>query len=365
GIAHDFNNVLMVIIGNTEMAKDNVDKPDKVLNDLEEIFKGALRARDLVNQILVFSRDNAEGLKPLDVRPLVKEAVKLLRSSVPANITIKQDITEESFPVVAEPGKINQLLMNLCTNAYQAMAGIEGDLCISLQPVTLNDDLQSKGKMAVPAGKYMLLAVEDSGKGIPQELLNRIFEPYFTTREKERGTGLGLAVVHGIVKGLKGAIVVESEHGKGSNFKVYLPVAQAETVSEEHIVSGALPGGNERILYVDDDEGVALVNSRILESLGYRVSTYLTSTEAYHIFTQDPQMYDLVITDLDMPGMTGDVFAAKIRALRNDIPVILCTGYSERIDKEKAAEMGISELMMKPLTRLDLALTVRKILGFA
>jgi signal transduction histidine kinase/HAMP domain-containing protein len=364
GIAHDFNNVLMVILGNTEMAKDNVDKPDKIKNDLEQIFKGALRARDLVNQILVFSRNNAEGLKPLDIRPIVKEAVKLLRSSMPATITIHQDIAEESFSVFADPGKINQLVMNLCTNAYQAMDGSGGELFIALQPKTLDTALHSKGKMVVPAGRYMLLVIGDSGKGIPDEMINRIFEPYFTTREKERGTGLGLAVVHGIVNGLKGAITVESELGKGSTFKVYLPIVQAETLTEDQIISGALPGGDEHILYIDDDESVALVNSRILESLGYTVSTYITSTTAFDHFYENPELYDLVITDMDMPEMSGDVLAAKILEVRHDIPIILCTGYSEKIDAHRAEELGIRELMMKPLTRLDLALTIRKILGF-
>ncbi len=364
GIAHDFNNVLMVILGNTEMAKDNVDKPDKIKNDLEQIFKGALRARDLVNQILVFSRNNAEGLKPLDIRPIVKEAVKLLRSSMPATITIHQDIAEESFSVFADPGQINQLVMNLCTNAYQAMDESGGELFISLQPKTLDTALHNKGKMVVPAGRYMLLVIGDSGKGIPDEMINRIFEPYFTTREKERGTGLGLAVVHGIVNGLKGAITVESELGKGSTFKVYLPIVQAETLTEDQIISGALPGGDEHILYIDDDESVALVNSRILESLGYTVSTYISSTTAFDHFYEDPELYDLVITDMDMPEMSGDVLAAKILEVRHDIPIILCTGYSEKIDAHRAEELGIRELMMKPLTRLDLALTIRKILGF-
>ncbi len=364
GIAHDFNNVLMVILGNTEMAKDNVDKPEKIKNDLEEIFKGALRARDLVNQILAFSRDNAEGLKPLDMRPIVKEAIKLLRSSMPATITIRQEITEESSAVVAEPGKINQLIMNLCTNAYQAMEDGGGDLFIAFQPKILDKALHSNGKMVVAAGRYMLLVIGDSGKGIPEEMIDRIFEPYFTTREKERGTGLGLAVVHGIVKGLKGAITVESELGKGSTFKVYLPVAQTETLTEDQIISSALPGGDERILYIDDDESVALVNSRILESLGYTVFTYVSSTAAYTHFCEQAELYDLVITDMDMPEMTGDVLAAKILEVRRDIPIILCTGYSEKIDARKAEELGIRELMMKPLTRLDLALTIRKILGF-
>jgi signal transduction histidine kinase len=365
GIAHDFNNVLMVIIGNTELAKDNIGKPEKIRRDLDEIFKGALRARDLVNQILAFSRHTAEGLRPLDIRPIVKEAVKLLRSSIPANIEIRHDIAKESYPVVSEPGKINQLIMNLCTNAYQAMDDKDGTLWVRLQPVFLESDLYNRGKMVAAAGEYMQLVIGDSGKGIPEEMIDRIFEPYFTTREKERGTGLGLAVVHGVVKGLKGAIIVDSELGRGATFSIYLPVAKTESQGEEQVITGSLPGGDEHILYVDDDESVALVNSKILESLGYRVSTFFSSRAAFEHFSKRTQEYDLVITDMAMPEMSGDVLAGKILEIRGDLPVILCTGYSEKMDQEKAEEIGIGELMMKPLTRLDLALTIRKLLGFS
>ncbi len=364
GIAHDFNNVLMVIIGNTELARDNIDKPEKIQQDLDQIFKGALRARDLVNQILAFSRNNAEGLKPLDIKPIVKEALKLLRSSIPANIVITQDIGTESYPVVSEPDKINQLIMNLCTNAYQAMEGEDGTLSIQLHHVKLKHDLFNRGKKVAAAGEYMRLVVGDSGKGIPEQMMNRIFEPYFSTREKGQGTGLGLAVVHGIVKGLKGAITVDSRPDEGSTFFVYLPVAKIETQNEEEVVTGRLPGGSEHILYIDDDEAIAVVNSRILESLGYTVSTFSSSISALAHFSKEPEKYDLIISDITMPEITGDVLAQKMLEKRDDIPIILCTGYSERIDELKAEEMGVRELLMKPLTKLDLALTVRKILGF-
>jgi len=366
GIAHDFNNVLMVIIGNTEVAKDSVDtNPEKVKKDLDEIFKASLRARDLVNQVLAFSRNTPEGLKPLDIKPIVKEAVKLLRSSIPANIEIRQNIVSESKPVVSEPGQINQLIMNLCTNAYRAMEGVEkGQLEIVLHPERLMNDLYDRGKMVAASGEYMLLSVKDNGKGIPAEMIHRIFEPYFTTREKERGTGLGLAVVHGIIKSLKGAVVVESEVGVGTEIKLYLPVTEVDSNSEDHVIAGSLPGGNERICYVDDDEAVALVNSRILENLGYAVTTFTSSRLAYETVAEDPGAFDLVMTDMAMPELTGDVLAEKILSINGDLPIILCTGYSERIDERKAAEIGIRELVLKPLTKLDLALTVRKVLGY-
>jgi len=364
GIAHDFNNVLMVILGNAELARDNIDKPERIRQDLDQIYKGALRARDLVNQILAFSRDKAEGLKPLDIRPIVKEAVKLLRSSIPTNIEIQHSIDTESHPVIAEPGQINQLIMNLATNAYQAMSSGEGVLEIRLRFVVLDSDLYKRGKLAVQAGGYMELTVKDSGKGIPENMVNRIFEPYFTTREKEQGTGLGLAVVHGVVKSLKGAVTVDSEVGEGTVFKVFLPVAQTVSQTEEQIVTGKLPGGNERILYIDDDESVAMVNSRNLESLGYSVTVFLSSREAFASFSESSERFDLVITDMAMPEMTGDVLSEKILQIRGDIPIILCTGYSETMDENRAMQLGIAEVMMKPITRFDLALTVRKILGF-
>ncbi len=364
GIAHDFNNVLMVIVGNTELAKDNIDKPEKLQHDLDEIFNASLRARNLVNQILAFSRHSTEGLKPLEIRPIVNEAVKLLRSSIPANIEIRPDISEESRQVISEPGQINQLLMNLCTNAYQAMEKRSGILRVGLKPVVLDNDLYSRGKMVAVSGEYMLLSVSDTGNGIPEEFIDRIFEPYYTTREKEQGTGLGLAVVHGIVKGLKGAITVDSELGKGSTFNIYLPVAKEESLNEQQIVSGNLPGGDEHILYVDDDEAVAKVNSKMLESLGYTVTAYNSSKEALAAFSDNPKNYDLVISDIAMPEITGDILTRNLLEINKDLPVILLTGYSEDIDEEKAVEIGARELLMKPLTKFDLALTVRKVLGF-
>ncbi len=365
GIAHDFNNVLMVILGNAELAKDNIDRPERIRQDLDQIYQGALRARDLVNQILAFSRDKAEGLRPLDIRPIVKEAVKLLRASIPTNIEIRQNIDAKSQPVISEPGQINQLIMNLATNAYQAMGSGEGALEISLRFVRLDRDLYKKDKLTVQAGEYMELTVRDTGSGIPEDMIERIFEPYFTTREKEQGTGLGLAVVHGVVKSLKGAVTVESQLGAGTAFKVFLPVAQTVSQTEEQIVTGNLPGGNERVLYVDDDESVALVNSRILESLGYSVTVFLSSREAYAHFSKSGDRYDLVITDMAMPEITGDVFSEKILEIREDIPIILLTGYSESMDENRAKHLGIAEVLMKPITKFDLALTVRKILGFS
>ncbi len=365
GIAHDFNNVLMVIIGNTELARDNINKPEQIKNDLDEIFKAGLRARDLVNQILAFSRDQAEGRKPMDIKPLVKEAVKLLRSSIPANVKIHQHIDAESLPVITEPGQINQLIMNLCTNAYQALEGKAGELEIHLKPLVLEDALFDKERLVVQAGQYMRLAVRDNGKGIPEDKLDRIFEPYYTTREKERGTGLGLAVVHGIVKGMKGTIVVESEPGEGTVFYIYLPTATVADQPETNVLAANLPGGNEHILYVDDDAAVAQTNTKLLENLGYTVTTFHSSNEALQEFQLQPKRYDLVISDFDMPEMTGDKLAQNIIQINNEIPVILCTGYREQINKTKAEEIGVSDLIFKPITKVDLALTVRKVLGFS
>lgn len=365
GIAHDFNNVLMVIIGNTELAKDNLEKPEKIQDDLNEIFHAALRARDLVNQILAFSRDQAEGRKPLDISPLVKEAIKLLRSSIPTNITIKQYIAEESLPVITEPTQINQLIMNLCTNAYHALGGEGGELEIRLSPTVLHDKLFYNGGMVAPEGEYMHLVIKDNGAGMSEETLTRIFEPYFTTKEKERGTGLGLAVVHGIVKSMQGAILVDSTPGEGTLFQIYLPVARAKEQRVEDVLAGNLPGGHEHILYVDDDQAVAKANSQLLGNLGYVVTTHHSGKDALAALDKKNNDFDLVITDLDMPQMTGQTLARKLQEKGSNIPVILCTGYSDRVDAEEIEACGICEIILKPLTKIDLALSVRKVLGFS
>lgn len=365
GIAHDFNNVLMVIIGNTELAKDNLDNPEKIRDDLDEIFHAALRARDLVNQILAFSRDQAEGRKPLDISPLIKEGIKLLRSSIPSNITIKQHIAEESLPVVTEPTQVNQLIMNLCTNAYHALGEEGGELEICLSPIVLQDKLFYNGGKVAPEGEYMHLIVKDNGAGMPEETLTRIFEPYFTTKEKESGTGLGLAVVHGIVKSMHGAILVDSTPGEGTVFQIYLPAARAKEQRVEDVLAGNLPGGHEHILYVDDDQSVAKANSQLLKNLGYAVTTHQSGKDALAALDQNNNDFDLIITDLDMPQMTGQTLARKLQEKGSDIPVILCTGYSERVDAEEIEACGIREIMLKPLTKIDLALTVRKVLGFS
>ncbi|MDJ0622716.1 MAG: response regulator [Desulfocapsaceae bacterium] len=365
GIAHDFNNVLMVIIGNTELARDNVNKPEMIKNDLDEIFQAALRARDLVNQVLAFSRDQAEGRKPMDISPLVKEAIKLLRSSIPTNIIIKQHITQDSLPVISEPTQINQLIMNLCTNAYHAFGVGGGELEVRLSPVVLEEELFYRGRMVAPKGEYMHLIVKDTGAGMPEETLNRIFEPYFTTKEKERGTGLGLAVVHGIVKSMQGAILVDSTPGEGTVFQIYLPAAKTQEQRVENVLAGNLPGGNERILYVDDNYAVAKANSQLLENLGYVVTTYHSGKEVLTAFDTHKNNYDLIITDLDMPQMTGKTLAQKLQEMGSNIPVILCTGYSDKVSPEELEPYGICEIMLKPLTKIDLALSVRKVLGFS
>jgi signal transduction histidine kinase/HAMP domain-containing protein len=364
GIAHDFNNVLMVIMGNTELARDNIKSPEKIQLDLNEIFKGALRARDLVNQILAFSRASSEGLKPFDIKPIVKEAVKLLRSSIPTTIEIQQNIAVESKHVLSEPGQINQLIMNLCTNAYQAIGKMTGVLGISLQPTVLEHDLIRDGKVMACSGEYMQLTVSDTGKGIPQENMERLFEPYFSTREKEQGTGLGLAVVHGIVKSLNGAITVDSQLGEGAKFTIYLPIVEEEGPVDSQAIIGNLPRGDEHILYVDDDTSVTSVNSRMLESLGYTVSAFHSSSLALESIIKNQADYDLIITDMEMPDMTGEELARRILQHCEDVPVIICTGFSENMDEKLAQEIGVKELLMKPLTKLDLALTVRKVLGF-
>ena len=360
GIAHDFNNVLAAIMGYAELSLDVIPKGAPARKHLEKILKSTMRARDLVRQILSFSRKGLEKREPVQVSSIVKELVKLLRATLPANIEIRHHINDETCMVHSTPTHIYQMLMNLCTNAAHAMSEAGGVLEISLDAVFLDEHLAADYP-DLNHGEYLKLAVRDTGTGIAPENIPRIFEPFFTTKEAGKGTGMGLAAVHGIIKSHGGEILVESKPGKGSTFHVLLPRIEAAAVkssSEEKPV----PTGSERILLVDDEKILVDVWREQLESLGYAVVAKYSGRDALKAFREDPYSFDLVITDLNMPHMTGDLLTKKILEIRPTMPIIMCTGFIEKISEEKVKELGIKALVMKPMPLKEIAKTIRTVL---
>lgn len=361
GIAHDFNNILSIIIGYTELVLMNGNVDDEVKQNLKEVFNASKHARDMVKQILAFSRQSKHERKPIQVSHIVKEATKLLRASLPKTISIQQHIEKNIGIIEADATQIQQVIMNLCTNAAHAINEKDGLLKISLR----NVELDQKDAAEIPdlkPGTYLKLSVSDTGHGIHPHAHKRIFNPYFTTKENGKGTGLGLTVVQGIIKNHSGAITLESEVDKGATFHIYLPTIQRE-VSMAEIESTALPMGQERILFVDDEQPLVEIGKQMLERLGYSVSTRTSSIEALELFKTHPNRFDLVITDIVMPNMTGDKLAQNLMDIRADIPIILCTGYSEKFTRRQASDMGIRSFLMKPLVMQDLASTVRQALS--
>ncbi len=361
GIAHDFNNILSAVLGYAELGIVQLADPDHPLHaKLNAIYHAGQRARDLVSQILAFSRMQEKIRAPLTIGPIIKESIQLLRSSLPANIDIQSHI-RTNRPVLADATEIHQVVMNLCTNAYHAMQSQGGELRIDLDAMTvlpgqfpLNEDL--------PPGEYVKMTVTDTGMGISPSVIDRIFEPYFTTKSKTQGTGLGLAVVHGIVKSHQGFITVRSRVAEGTEFTVYLPVAvESEMVGKEP--RPVLPRGSERVLLVDDEASLVEVWQQMLEALGYHVTGVLGGTEALETFRRTPHDFDLVITDLSMPGISGVELARAMSSIRADLPIVLCTGFSEWFESGRSKPMGIRQVLMKPLTMEALAVAVRDVLS--
>lgn len=358
GIAHDFNNILTIILGYAELASEEKD-PDNLIQDLEEIKKGGERAKELVKQILEFSRKTEYSYQPILLSPIIKETLKMLRASIPATIDIKQQINS-SGRVLADPTQIHQIMMNLCINAYHAMRETGGTLHVSASDIELSREDSGSG---VPPGKYLKIEVSDTGCGITEEIKDRIFDPYFTTKETGEGTGLGLAVVHGIIKNSNGHISVYSESGQGTSFHIYLPLVEqkAATLQGDSIVN-SIAGSGERILIVDDEVQITEIIRRYLSAEGYCIATYTNSGEALEEFQKDPDQFDLIITDMTMPYMTGAELSQRLLSIRPDIPIILCTGQSEIIDRKKAYAMGIAIYLKKPVSKQDLVAAVRKAL---
>lgn len=372
GIAHDFNNILSIILGYASLTADELDgvakasaKPGERLapnrfadirENLGMVIQAGKRARDLVQQILTFSRHSEPEKRPLDIQPIVKEVMKLMRSTLPATIEIKQSFERETLPVMADPSQIHQVLMNLCTNAAHAMEPNGGVLEVALGRIDGNPAGDATGN-----GTWVRLVVRDTGTGMDETTRERIFEPFFTTKAAGEGTGLGLSVVHGIVSDHGGTILVESEPGKGSLFEVLLPVHHG-AVSADEEPEVAPPTGRGRVLFVDDEAPLVKMAERVLTRLGYSVVGETRSQAALDRFKADPRAFDVVITDQTMPGLTGDILASEVRKLRADIPIVLCTGNSASLTPESASAIGISELVMKPLLADELGLVVSRAL---
>ena len=360
GIAHDFNNILGAIIGYSNLALTDAKEEDSVHYYLEQIEQGGYRAKDLVKQILTFSRQTEQEKRPTKIGPLVKETAKLLRASLPATIEIKIEINAHADLVFADSTRIHQVIMNLCTNAGHAMREKGGVLCISLFETDL-DSCSSLPHPDLSEGPYLRLDVSDTGHGMPPKILDRIFDPYFTTKEKGEGTGLGLAVVHGIVKDHGGAVTVVSESGKCTTFSVFLPRVAAMS-DQKRKGTAFIPGGKECILFVDDEAPLVELVRDLLERIGYEVIAKTGSIETLEAFRAEPDKFDIVVTDQTMPNLTGVELAKKFMGIRPDIPIILCTGFSERTNAEKAKALGISEFLLKPLLPSDLAQAIRRAL---
>lgn len=361
GIAHDFNNILFPIVGYTELTMDDVPADSQARQNLEEVLKATNRAKELVQQILTFSRQGGQERKSLKVQFLIKEALKLLRATIPSTIEIECKVNEECGPIMGDPTQIHQVIMNLCTNAYHAMQETGGKLEVQLKEVDISYE-KSVERVGMKVGRHLELTVKDSGHGMEPEVLERIFEPYYTTKEQGKGTGLGLSVIHGIIKNHGGDISVSSQPGKGTTVTVLLPVIDDIDAEIEPVETTTATQGNERILLIDDEKQIIDIEQRILERLGYKVTPKTDSEEALEEFAALPDRFDLVITDMTMPKMTGDQLARKLMAIKPDIPVILCTGYNETITEEKALAMGIDKFVMKPIVKDELANIIRTVL---
>ncbi|MFC1523839.1 response regulator [Thermodesulfobacteriota bacterium] len=360
GIAHDFNNILTAIIGYGEMVLLGLESGSRAHADQCQVLQAGDRARELVRQILAFSRQVEEERIPVQTYYIVKEALKLLRPAIPTTIAIKQNLDLECGTILADPAQIHQIIMNLCTNAYQAMRKGGGELGVTLTSVTIAAD-DIVGTELVP-GSYVRLEISDTGGGIDQATLARIFDPYFTTKKKGEGTGLGLAVVHGIVKSHNGHIIVDSNIGEGTTFQVYLPEIEEEIAPQVQVESDQDYSGTERILVVDDQPEIVRLFENILMKHGYQVTGFSNSAEAYETLKGDPQAFDLIITDMTMPDMTGVELASKVLLVRPDLPIILCTGFSELVNREQATALGIREFVMKPIKTQELGKMIRKVL---
>ncbi len=361
GIAHDFNNILGALMGYAELVKDELPQESQLRQRQEQVIKASLRAKKLVEQILLFSRQTEKEVKPIKPHLILNEALKLLRSSIPSTIEIKQNIPNDLGYIVADPTHVHQIIMNLCTNAYHAMREKGGILAVTLSKMDLQKEDISFAKFDLDPGTYLMLEVSDTGHGMDPSTIEKIFNPYFTTKPKGEGTGLGLSIVHGIVKSYGGAINVYSEPGHGTSIRIYFPKIEKNSAPEKD-TNNELLKGNERILVVDDDPSLLEMMELSLQSLGYKVSSFLNSQKAFDTFQAMPDHFDLIITDMTMPNMTGLELSKQIFDIKPQMPIILCTGFSELMSEEKANALGIKGFLLKPVLRRNLSDMIRKIL---
>lgn len=361
GIAHDFNNILGIIVGNAELALYDIPKWNSAYSSLEEIKDASLRAKNIVRQLLDFSRKTDQKLQPMEIAFVIKDSLKFLRSTIPTTIDFHQHIEDQGKTILADPTQINQIMLNLCVNASQAMEQTGGTLTVSVQTVVL-DDNTTKNHPDLSRGKYVEIIVSDTGPGINPDIIDRIFDPYFSTKDVGKGSGMGLAVVQGIVKNHNGAIHIESEPGRGATFSIFFPLGEEKTTSIETVTKEELIHGTETILFVDDEISIGKIVKRMLERLGYKVEATTNPVIALELFKSKPETFDLVITDMTMPQMTGVKLSEKIMGIRPDIPVIICTGYSSLVDEESAKSLGIAAYVMKPIDSKEIAETVREVL---
>gem|GEM_PF-1239197 len=361
GIAHDFNNILGIILGNVELALYDVGKHHAARHQLEEIQTAGLRAAGIVKQLLSFSRRTEQRLKPTDAIVVINESITFMRSTLPATIEIRRHINAVETVILADPIQINQIMINLCINASHAMEQSGGVLEIGVANLTL-DAATAKTFPGVGHGDYLCLTISDTGEGIAPEIIDRIYDPYFTTKEVGKGSGMGLSVVHGIVKSHRGGITVASQPDKGTVFKLIFPLI-AEPPEIQNVVAARPFGGQETILFVDDEPAIADMSKNILQRLGYVVEAQTNPMAALSRFQAAPDNFDLVITDMTMPGMTGADLSQKLKAIRPDVPIIISTGHSNLIDEHTAREMGIDAYVMKPMVADDIAQTIHNVLG--
>lgn len=361
GIAHDFNNILTPIIGYTEMLSDEISKESQLRPCIDEIYAASMRAKALVRQILTFSRQEHGELVVMKMQHILKEVLTLIRSTLPKTIAIRHDIRNDCGVIKADPTQIHQIVMNLATNAYHAMEERGGTMKISLKEVALSEEDALNLDMA--QGVYACLTVSDTGVGMDKDLVGKIFDPFFTTKERGKGTGIGLSVVDGIVKSAGGTVHVNSEPDKGTEIDVYFPVVESYIKKEKIQENSAILGGGENLLIVDDEAVLVKLQRAMLERLGYQVTSYTNSTEALEAFRSAPDRFDLVITDFGMPNISGEKLAVELIKIRNDIPILICTGFSAMLSEKSALSMGIKGFLMKPVTIVDLDKKIRDVLN--
>ena len=360
GIAHDFNNLLYMIVGNTELALEDIPKWSPAYTNLEEIKSASLRASGIVKQLLNFSRKTDQKLIPIDAVTVIKDSLKLLRSTIPTTVEINEHIPDDEIVILADSTQINQVMMNLCINASQAMEETGGTLKINIEK-TIFEAKDVKAFSDLVPGNYLKITVNDTGPGISPEIINQIFDPYFTTKEIGKGSGMGLSVVQGIIKNHGGAIWVASILGKGTKFIILFPLTSEESMVEAQTTKD-IPRGKETILFVDDEISITKMVKKMFERLGYKIETATTPQDALELFRSNPDHFDLVITDMTMPQMTGVKLSEKLMDIRKDIPIIVCTGHSNLVNEEKAKELGLAAYIMKPIYMQEAAQIIRKVL---